>query len=340
MMRSWLTRRCNTATVFLVLMGVLTRNAEKTTKIVTRLELKIPTRDLKSKDSRYVLSLILSQWLPLPTCIIQAVIDVVPAPSIAQATRIPNMLDPELFEATVKPKNKLEMDLFTANSNSSAAISAFVSKIFVVSAKDLPENKKKPLTAEEMRAKTREKRTQSDYLGQEAAPSDPGGQQDYTSSCTADSGEVVLGFARLYSGTIRTGIGIYCVLPKYNNSLGPTHPHNLKHLVVARVEGLYVMMGRELVAVGCVPAGNIFAIRGLEGRVWRSATLCAPSSDGLGNETPQAPMQGYLLNLGGLDRNVSLPIASPMGIMSLPTDRSHPLFEWPSSQACLLTCLS
>ena len=103
---------------------------------------------------------------------------------------------------------------------------------------------------------------------------------------SSGDGEVILGFARLYSGTLRIGIRVHCVLPKYNTSLGPVHPQNLKHITTATVLGLYVMMGRELVSVDCVRAGSIFAIKGLEGKVWRNATLCAPSE----TETENTPV--------------------------------------------------
>lgn len=41
------------------------------------------------------------------------------------------------------------------------------------------------------------------------------------------------------------------------------------------------MMGRELQPVANVRAGNTFAIRGLEGKVWRNATLCSPGEAGV-----------------------------------------------------------
>ncbi|KAG6841264.1 hypothetical protein C0991_000404 [Blastosporella zonata] len=294
----------------------LNPNHEKVAKIVTALNLKIPPRDLKSKDTRHLLSLIFSQWLSLSTCVTQTVIDVVPAPSIAQRTRIPKMLYPDLYETTIEPKNKLEEDLFTSNSASDACVTAYVSKMFAVSAKDLPENKKKPITAEEMRAKAREAR-EARAAAEAAAksgehteqptptaiaytpPPPPRTDEPAKAELAADA-EVVLGFARLYSGTLRTGTSVYGLLPKYNAALEPTHPGNVKNLVTATVEGLYVMMGRELVPVDFVRAGNIFAVKGLEGKVWRNATLCAPGEAGIG-EALEAD-RSCLINLGGVNR--------------------------------------
>lgn len=284
------------------------RNQEKVTKIVGALNLKIPLRDLKSKDTRQLLSLIFSQWLSLSTCIIQAVIDIVPAPSIAQSTRIPKMLYPDLYETTIDPKNKLEEDLFASKSGPDACVSAYVSKMFAVSTKDLPENKKKPVTAEDMRNRAREARAariareeSTDAESVDTTPIEFAVKPQETETPTEE--EVILGFARLYSGTIRTGVAVYAVLPKYNASLGPEHPHNTRHIVAVTVEGLYVMMGRELVAVDSVSAGNIFAIKGLEGKVWRSATLCAPSEVGIGSMPDVAQSKDCLINLGGVNRS-------------------------------------
>jgi ribosome assembly protein 1 len=290
----------------------LLRNTEKIAKIVTALNLKIPPRDLKSKDTRYLLSLIFTQWLSLSTAVIQTVIDVVPAPPVAQTTRIPKMLYPDLYEPTVEPKNKLERDLFASNDGPSAFVVAYVSKMFSVSYGALPENKKKSVTAEE-RNKNREirERLVADEIRSNARDVPTSIGQPITHPSSEANGdeiehlEVLLGFVRLYSGTIRTGTNIYAILPKYNLSLDPNHSHNAKYIIPIHVEGLYVMMGRELIAVDSVRAGNIFAIRGLEGKVWRSATLCAPGDVGIGENPDAMLMKDCFINLGGVNRSVS-----------------------------------
>ncbi|KAF9485896.1 translation elongation factor 2 [Pholiota conissans] len=289
---------------------VINPNPDKVVKIVNALNLKIQPRDLKSKDTRYLLSLIFNQWLSLSTCIIQTVIDIIPTPPNAQAIRIPKMLYPDTYESTLEPKNKLEEDLYTSNSDSKANVVAYVSKMFAVSAKDLPENKKKPITAEEMRVKAREAREarQTASEGQENGsnnidhiPPTPKRDEVVEEPKNTDI-EVVLGFARLYSGTLRVGTSVYAVLPKYNTSLDPKDTRNVKYLLTAQIESLYVMMGRELVPVPQVRAGNIFAIKGLESKVWRSATLCSPEEVGLGDEDDPAKQKDCLINLGAINR--------------------------------------
>ncbi|KAF8630859.1 hypothetical protein AX17_005218 [Amanita inopinata Kibby_2008] len=302
--------------------SVIHPDPEKVTKIINTLSLKIPPRDLKSKDTRHILSLIFTQWLPLSTCIIQAAIDIVPAPPIAQGTRIPKMLYPDLREETLPPKNKLESDLYASNGESGAYVAAYVSKMFAVPAKELPENKRRPLTADEMRARGREVRAARmqdetpsgspvphSLSPSPAPPSNAGSGAETGINTPGESenaeNEVILGFARLYSGTIRVGTEFYAVLPKYSTALGPSHKVNARYLVRAQVEGLYVMMGRELVAVETVKAGNIFAIRGLAGKVWRSATICAPGEGGVGGNKEDEDMKDWLINLGGVSRAVS-----------------------------------
>ena len=292
-------------------------------KIVSTLNLKIPPRELNTKDSKQLLTLICSQWLSLSSCVIQTIVDVVPPPSMAQRTRIPKMLYPDIYESTVEPKNKMEENLYSCDARPDAYVVALVSKMFAVPARELPSNKKKPLTADEMRARARAAREARAAQG--AAANGETAQSEASSTplesalehmsvddkepegtgepVTAD--ETLLGFARIYSGTIRTGSTICCVLPKYNSALEPTHPRNVPHVVTTKVEALYVMMGRELVPVDHVKAGNVFAIQGLEGKVWRSATLCAPGEQGVPEGTDLGQVKDCLLNLGGVIRYVS-----------------------------------
>ncbi|KAJ2934588.1 hypothetical protein H1R20_g2507, partial [Candolleomyces eurysporus] len=316
---------------------VINPNPDKVTKIVTALNLKIPPRDLKSSDTRALLQLIFTQWLSLSTSIIQTAIDIIPPPPAAQAIRIPKMIYPDLRDETLPPKNKLEEDLYAAKSGSDAYVTAYVSKMFAVRGSDLPENKKKTLTAEEMRARAREARLAREAAAnadksptpeptsraQSEAPGAGAGADDAEETKEKEkekNAEVILGFARLYSGTLNVGSTVYAVLPKYNAALDPTAPSNARHIVKAEVEALYVMMGRELVAVNSVRAGNIFAIKGLEGKVWRSATLCSlganASSDADNDLAAQKPC---LINFGAVKRSAA-PIVRVALEPALPAD--------------------
>ncbi|KAI0632187.1 translation elongation factor 2 [Trametes polyzona] len=295
-------------------------NPDKVTKIITTLGLKVPPREQKSKDTRQLLSLIFSQWLPLSTCVIQTIVDIVPPPSAAQRIRIPKMLYPDIYETTIEPKSKLEEDLYSCNDAPDASIVALVSKMFAVPTKELPGKKKKALTGEEMRSRAKAAReARAAAQAQETTPSETPstpleeamqkvdlGDKPAQTAEGEEEEETLLGFARIYSGTIHAGTTVLCVLPKYNAALGPTHPKNAQHVVAARVEELYTMMGRELVPVESVRAGNVFAIRGLEGKVWRSATLCAPAARGVDVSPEGVPdLEGAkdcLVNMAGVIR--------------------------------------
>lgn len=219
------------------------------------------------------------------------------------------MLNPDLSESHVDPKSKLEKDLYSCNASESAHVVAYMSKMFAVSTAQLPEHKKQTLTADEIHARAREARVRIESREQSraATPSPDPGRHNSSETLTGESSgdlmpasETLLGFARLYSGVIRVGSTVACVFPKYNNELEPTHPRNKSHFVNATVDALYTMMGRDLIAVDSVSAGNIFAIRGLEGSVWRSATICAPSAAGIQGEHAQ----GWVTNLGSINRQV------------------------------------
>lgn len=311
---------------------VSSSNPVKVDKIVATLGTKVRPQDLRAKDSRNLLLTIFSQWLPLAPSAFRAIVDKIPAPASAQSFRIPRMLHPEIghLDDDVAPRNKLESDLYSGNTDDDALQVAYVSKMFAVKVEDLPENQRRALTADDLRARAklvkeaREKReregqtTDSDGVARESLVNDADGgvktreaeqqeeedgEEDQEDQPTKQ--DALIGFARLYSGTISQGQELYAVLPKYNSEWSPTHPQNVKHLSTIKVEQLYMMMGRELLAVKEVQAGNLFAIGGLEGIVLRNATLCGT---GKGHGTKEGKERDEdkecLVNLAGVSQNV------------------------------------
>ncbi len=93
------------------------------------------------------------------------------------------------------------------------------------------------------------------------------------------SEEVVIAFSRLYSGSLRVGQSVLVMLLKYDAALDAANPSNAKQIKVANIDALYMIMGRELIAVQDVPAGIVFGIRGLEGALLRNATPFTPPED-------------------------------------------------------------
>lgn len=264
-------------------------NPVKVDKIIASLALKIRPQDLRSKDPRNLLLSIFAQWLPLAASTFRAVIDKIPAPPSAQAIRVPKMLHPDQglsTDAQIEPTNRLERDMYGCIETDEATRIAYVSKMFAVKKGELPENQRKPLNAEDMRNRAkagkeeRDRKLKAEQDGVEfvslAAPELTDEQKKALAAADeADKDkEVLIGFARLYSGTIAVNDELYAVLPKYSTSLPPSAVSNQRHLAPIIVNQLYMMMGRELVAVNQVTAGNLFAIGGLEGVVGRNATLC------------------------------------------------------------------
>jgi ribosome assembly protein 1 len=300
------------------------RDQEKLEKIVKTLELRIAPRDLRAKDTSTLVQAIFAQWLPLASCTFGALMSNIPAPADAQRIRVPKMLYPDLnYFAKTEPKTALEHDLFGAVSGDGARRCAYISKMFAIRRGDLPEGRRRELTSDEMRQRGREARERvqavrealaatgasvdgptegESLLNGEAANANNTQFDELTDEQKRE--EVVLGFARLYSGTLTIGQTITAILPKYNTHIEPSHKDNARYRKEVAIEALYMMMGRELVAVSEVPAGNVFAVRGLEGVVLRNATLCglplaSPGEQELTNED--------IVNLAGVTRN-SAPI--------------------------------
>ncbi|KAJ2340482.1 Cytoplasmic GTPase/eEF2-like protein (ribosomal biogenesis), partial [Coemansia sp. RSA 2618] len=86
-----------------------------------------------------------------------------------------------------------------------------------------------------------------------------------------DEDEILIGFGRLYSGTISVGDKLWAMQPKYNAKDAKTH----SFLKQVTVRSLYMMMGREFVRLQSVPAGNVFGIRGIAGAILKGGTLAS-----------------------------------------------------------------
>lgn len=158
----------------------------------------------------------------------------------------------------------------------------------------LPQNKQRPLSAEDIaqrrlqaRLKHAELMNQQDQVADQhldqvteqlpptiTAPQEPEEEKD---------GQVFIAFARIFSGTLRRGQQLYVLGPKYDPSLenhediDPTLSlKDLKsgqHVTCATVSDLYLLMGRELESLDSVPAGNVVGIGGLDDHIVKSATL-------------------------------------------------------------------
>ena len=91
---------------------------------------------------------------------------------------------------------------------------------------------------------------------------------------------ILLAFSRVYSGTIHKGQTLYVLHPRYDPrevvlSCVPHSDELPPYVSKFTVGDLYILMGREVLAVEEVPAGNVLGIAGLEELVLKSATVAS-----------------------------------------------------------------
>lgn len=188
----------------------LCSNPDAVTKIVNALNIKISPRDLKSKDTRNLLTLMMQQWLPLSTATFQAVVDVIPPPDTAQRYRVPFMLHREkalAASAPLEPANDLEKGLYACDQGADKQVVGYVSKMFAVLRSDLPEFKPKEITAEEMRQRGREERERRAALAASASASGTGAEgAKQASSSSSSNGIPIDGIEGLQVGMDNTHI--------------------------------------------------------------------------------------------------------------------------------------
>ncbi|KAG1565466.1 hypothetical protein G6F50_010047 [Rhizopus delemar] len=262
---------------------------ERVEKIVNALKIKVLPRDMRSRDPQILLTAIFAQWLPLSTCVLLAIIGQLPPPKDAQRIRIPRMIYPNLHfkrNEAIEPTNETERALYDCDLSDQAPAVAYVSKMFAVPIDLLPENRRKQMTAEEMRERGRRQRDLRaahallDQTG-EGIPLDAEQISALTEEAEALEiqdmkelkGERIIGFARLYSGKIRVGQKLYVLGPKYD----PKYPS--KHVSEITVDSLYLIMGRDLESLDEVCAGNVFGIGGLEGHILKNGMLASSLND-------------------------------------------------------------
>jgi len=242
------------------------------------LNLKIPPRDLRSKDTRNLLTAIFSQWLPLSTSVLLTVIEKLPSPIDAQTERTNLILESQPHRDLI-PK-EVEDSMLACSTDPEAPVVAYVSKMIAVPEKELPQHKARTLTAEELRqrgAAARQARLEAtvdsvtESLTEMTVSETAETSEESKPEETDPDKEVLIGFARLYSGTVSLGQEVHIYGPKYT----PEQPD--KHHEIATITALYLIMGRELVPLDSVPAGNVFGIGGLEGKILKNGTICSVS---------------------------------------------------------------
>lgn len=255
-------------------------------KITKSLNVTVPPHVLRSKDPRLLLTTVFAAWLPLSTAVLVSVMESLPSPNVAQAERVPDLLDESPGGSHINPAIRDAMTTF--KTSKSDPVVAFVSKMISVPESELPQNKRKPgqMSSDEARILARRKRAEA---AKALAASNNNNDDETDLVVGLDSAtmhetpeeteeekvdaEHLIGFARIYSGNLSVGDTLYVVPPKWSPEDGK--PEDLEKI---EVKSLYMFMGRNLESLDTVPAGVVFGIGGLEGRILKSGTLCSVAS--------------------------------------------------------------
>ncbi|KAI8962438.1 P-loop containing nucleoside triphosphate hydrolase protein [Daldinia sp. FL1419] len=250
-------------------------------KITKSLNITIPPHIARSRDPKLLLTTVFSSWLPLSTALLVSVVESLPSPKVAQAERLPDLLADSPGSSHIDPQVKDAMVNF--KTSKSDPVVAYVSKMVSVPESELPENKRRTtqLSAEEARELARKKRAEfaraqaaeSNGVDELATALDSANLDDSahdTEEKKVDP-EHLIGFARIYSGTLSVGDSVYVLSPKFS----PANPHAAPEPQKVPVTALYMLMGRNLESLNSVPAGVVFGIGGLGGHMLKSGTLCS-----------------------------------------------------------------
>ncbi|XP_076444086.1 elongation factor-like GTPase 1 isoform X2 [Babylonia areolata] len=284
------------------------RDKEMTEKIIKSLGLKVGPRDIRHNDSRVQLCAIMSQWLPLSDAVLSVVVSQLPSPLQMTEERVEKLLcsHNQHFRALPPTSQALKTDFVACSSSEEAPVVVYISKMFPVERKHLPQHRAKPLTEAELqeRAKRARERYAQSLAQMGTQKNGLGGgtkeEADFlmmnatrTSEDLQASGEekdqgdhAFIAFARIFSGRLRRGQRLFVLGPKHNpaTALSQNLSHDSvasslqtlasgHHVTTFTVSDTYMFMGRELELLDGVPAGNILGLGGLEEHVLKSATL-------------------------------------------------------------------
>uniref|UniRef100_A0A4W5PKP8 Elongation factor-like 1 n=1 Tax=Hucho hucho TaxID=62062 RepID=A0A4W5PKP8_9TELE len=282
---------------------VTRRDKEKIEKMMMSLGVKVMTRDSRHSDPKVLLSAICSQWLPVSQAVLFMVCDKLPSPLDMTSERIERLMSvgARRFHSLPLQTQELKTAFMQCSSDDTAPVIVFVSKMFTVDAKALPQNKQRPLTQEEMaqrRELARQRHTERLAAIQQTESGEGNSQSGSSDGVSGqmqalplkakpeeeEEKETFVAFARVYSGVVRRGQKVFVMGPKYDPAQGlrmlPEGSTSVSdclppvpHLACCTMDSLYLLMGRELEELEEVPSGNVLGIGGLEECVLKSATL-------------------------------------------------------------------
>ena len=187
------------------------------------------------------------QWIPLSNAVLNAVIEHIPNPK---------SLDPDRISQLLRTKeSQVENQIRSAFSNcdpDSPLNACFISKMISVPKCELPQNRRGPLTMEEIRAR----RAKAEEAAREQNDENSNLNQSEAHEQSDQSDHVFIAISRIFSGTLKTGDKIF--------ALGAKHVIGEEKFVEEITIGtMYLLMGRDLVQTENAPAGSLVGIGGI-----------------------------------------------------------------------------
>uniref|UniRef100_A0A3Q2XYT0 Elongation factor-like 1 n=1 Tax=Hippocampus comes TaxID=109280 RepID=A0A3Q2XYT0_HIPCM len=261
---------------------VTRRDKEKVEKVLASLDVKVMARDSRHSDPKVLLSAICSQWLPVSQAVLSMVCNKLPSPLHIAAERVEKLMSVGVrrFDTLPERTQELKNAFLQCSSNENAPVIVFVSKMFAVDTKALPENKQRLVLQIVMLFILSEEHLEyvfSFFFADEMEP------QVLKESKAEEQIETFIAFARVYSGVVKKGQRIFILAPKYDPAQGLSmlpeqcSPSDslpeVPHLSCCFIENIYLLMGRELEELEEVPSGNVLGIKGLEDVILKSATI-------------------------------------------------------------------
>lgn len=218
------------------------KDKEKIGLMAEKLDIKLTIRDLRLTDPKAQLQAVCSQWLPLARACLDAICEKVPAPNSLTSEKVERLLSGNFDFSTLPVETQRLRETFLAcDSSPESPIIVFISKMFPIERKALPENKTKPLTPEELaqrkemarlkhaeriNSKKEERSEEKTKENNAAENSDVEGKSsEKIRTCEEtvaeeakqeDSDTALIAFARVYSGTLRKGSRVFVLGPKHD----------------------------------------------------------------------------------------------------------------------------
>lgn len=342
---------------------IVNRDEEKLQKVVDKLSVKVSPRDLRSKDYKSLLNVIMSQWIPVSHAILGAVIDYLPSPKIAQHEKMTKLLEECIYNVFAETDEKSELidPDFESSMKSCERTDpehktlAYVSKMISIPNEELPKDFVTPaLSKEELKERSRVARelakqaSEAAAAAQEAAREAAGGddfalplavrdpfeweyEEDYFDEDEDDTLETLIAFTRVFSGSLSKGQKVTVIGPKYDPSLPKDSLSNRTQIFENIViQDLYLIMGKDLMRMDTVPAGNIVGVVGLDNIILKNGTIVSAFDDNhpyinlaststLIHNKPIMKIAiepANLLHLGKLEKGLDL------------LSKADPVFEW------------